>query len=64
MTIVANVGTLLNFNQISRDVKEQALKSIRSGKLMFQEISKACNKVLPSFNSNHVWYAAFSSFNS
>ena len=52
----ANVGTWLNFNQSSRDVKEQVLKSIRGGTLMFQDISYACNKVLPSsFNSNHVW---------
>ena len=60
----ANVGTWLNFNQSSRDVKEQVLKSIRGGTLMFQEISYACNRILPSsFNSNHVWYGAFSSFN-
>ena len=31
----ANVGTWLNFNQSSRDVKEQVLKSIRGGILMF-----------------------------
>ena len=61
---VANVGIWLNFNQSSRDVKEQVLKSIRGGTLMFQEISYACNRILPSsFNSNHVWYGAFSSFN-
>ena len=50
----ANVGTRLNFHQFSKDVTEQSLKSIRGGKLMYQEISNACNKVLPSFNSNHV----------
>ena len=31
---------------------------------MFQEISNSCTRILPSsFNSNHVWYEAFSSFN-
>ena len=31
---------------------------------MFREISNACSRILlSSFNSNHVWYEAFSSFN-
>ena len=31
---------------------------------MFREIDNVCNRILPSsFNSNHVWYGAFSSFN-
>ena len=58
------LGTWLNFGQSSRDVKEQALKSIRSGKLMFREISNACTMVLPSsFNSNHVQNGVYSSSN-
>ena len=51
----ATVGTWLIFKESSRDVKEQALKSIGGSKLMFEEIGNACNRVLPSsFNSNHV----------
>ena len=38
----ANVGTWLNFNQSSREVKEQVLKPTRGGTLIFQEISNAC----------------------
>ena len=63
-TFAVNVGTWLNFNQSSRNVMELVLKSIRGGMLMFQEISNGYNRILPtSFNSNHVWYMAFSSFN-
>ena len=50
---VANVGTCLNFNQSSMEVRQQVLKPIRGGTLMFREISNACNRILPSsFNSN------------
>ena len=58
------LATWLNFNQSSREIKEQVLKPIRGGMLMLREISSVCNRILPSsFNSNHVWYGAFSSFN-